>query len=42
MTMFGFRVRELIGGIEWWKRDGYKTESLSHATQADAGDCGCN
>jgi rhodanese-related sulfurtransferase len=23
----GFQVKELIGGIEWWKRDGYPTES---------------
>jgi rhodanese-related sulfurtransferase len=23
----GFEVRELIGGIEWWKRDGYPVES---------------
>jgi rhodanese-related sulfurtransferase len=27
LTEFGFRVKELIGGIEWWKRDGYPTES---------------
>ncbi|MDH4274043.1 MAG: rhodanese-like domain-containing protein [Gammaproteobacteria bacterium] len=26
MTKLGFRVKELIGGLEWWKRDGYKTE----------------
>jgi rhodanese-related sulfurtransferase len=23
----GFQVKELIGGIDWWKRDGYPTES---------------
>jgi rhodanese-related sulfurtransferase len=23
----GFQVKELIGGIEWWKREGYPTES---------------
>jgi rhodanese-related sulfurtransferase len=22
----GFRVKELIGGLNWWKRDGYPTE----------------
>ena len=22
MTTLGFRVKELIGGLEWWKRDG--------------------
>jgi rhodanese-related sulfurtransferase len=26
MAELGFVVKELIGGIEWWKRDGYATE----------------
>jgi rhodanese-related sulfurtransferase len=26
MTQLGFKVKELIGGIEWWKYDGYATE----------------
>lgn len=25
LTRLGFRVKELMGGLEWWKRDGYKT-----------------
>jgi len=25
MTKLGFKVKELIGGIEWWKFDGYAT-----------------
>jgi len=25
----GFRVKELIGGLDWWKRDGYETEGQS-------------
>ncbi|WP_259066058.1 rhodanese-like domain-containing protein [Mucilaginibacter sp. X4EP1] len=25
MAKLGFNVRELIGGIEWWKFDGYET-----------------
>jgi len=25
MLELGFRVKELIGGLEWWKRDGYQT-----------------
>ena len=36
----GFQVRELIGGLDWWKRDGHAT----HGTAARAGidtDCGC-
>jgi rhodanese-related sulfurtransferase len=27
LAELGFEVKELIGGIEWWKRDGYPTES---------------
>jgi rhodanese-related sulfurtransferase len=46
MTRLGFRVKELMGGLDWWKRDGYKTESLSHVaaaeTQSASGDCGCD
>jgi rhodanese-related sulfurtransferase len=26
LTKLGFRVKELMGGLDWWKRDGYKTE----------------
>lgn len=25
MLDLGFRVKELIGGMDWWKRDGYAT-----------------
>jgi rhodanese-related sulfurtransferase len=25
MAKLGFDVRELVGGIEWWKFDGYET-----------------
>ncbi|MFC1749534.1 rhodanese-like domain-containing protein [Pseudomonadota bacterium] len=25
MARFGFQVKELIGGLDWWKRDGYAT-----------------
>lgn len=35
MARLGFRVRELIGGFDWWKRDGHPTEGKS------AGTCGC-
>jgi rhodanese-related sulfurtransferase len=27
LAELGFRVKELIGGIDWWKRDGYPTET---------------
>ncbi len=26
LATLGFQVKELIGGIEWWKRDGFDTE----------------
>lgn len=39
MTKLGFRVKELIGGLDWWKRDGHQTERSSAATKEDA--CGC-
>lgn len=29
MTKLGFKVKELIGGIEWWKFDGYATEGTN-------------
>jgi rhodanese-related sulfurtransferase len=29
LAELGFSVKELIGGIEWWKRDGYPTESAA-------------
>ena len=25
LLTLGFKVRELIGGLDWWKRDGYAT-----------------
>lgn len=27
LSVLGFRVKELIGGIEYWKREGYPTEA---------------
>jgi rhodanese-related sulfurtransferase len=26
LTKLGFKVKELLGGLDWWKRDGYATE----------------
>jgi rhodanese-related sulfurtransferase len=26
LARLGFRVKDLMGGLDWWKRDGYKTE----------------
>jgi rhodanese-related sulfurtransferase len=41
MARLGFRVKELIGGLDWWKRDGYPTHGDA-ARAADASTCGCN
>ena len=40
MTQLGFRVKELLGGLDWWKRDGYPTEGTS-AGEASTVSCGC-
>ena len=36
----GFKVRELIGGLDWWKRDGYQTAGLEGRAGTPVG-CGC-
>jgi rhodanese-related sulfurtransferase len=40
LLRLGFRVRELIGGLDWWKRDGHPTHG--EAASAGAGACGCD
>ena len=39
LLTLGFKVKELIGGLDWWKRDGYAT-SQSAAIKNKI-DCGC-
>jgi rhodanese-related sulfurtransferase len=34
LAELGFRVKELIGGIDWWKRDGYATVREVHQVAA--------
>lgn len=36
----GFQVKELIGGLDWWKRDGYQTMG-DNAHAGTSIDCGC-
>ncbi len=31
MARLGFRVRELIGGLQWWREHGYPMQSASEA-----------
>ena len=40
MVRLGFRVKELIGGLDCWRQDGYPIEGLEPAQQA--GSCGCS
>ena len=38
MLKLGFRVKELIGGLDWWKRDGHVTQA---GGRSDTTGCGC-
>jgi rhodanese-related sulfurtransferase len=40
MTKLGFKVKELMGGIEWWKFDGYATEGVK-STKGLQIQCAC-
>jgi rhodanese-related sulfurtransferase len=40
MIQLGFRVKELIGGIDCWRFDGYLVDGLELAQPA--GSCGCS
>ena len=45
MTRLGFKVKELLGGLDWWKRDGHPTHRGSGDGECKAttsqGECGC-
>ena len=41
MARLGFNVKELMGGLDWWKRDGYATEG-NKAAKGTAILCGCS
>jgi rhodanese-related sulfurtransferase len=41
MTKLGFKVKELIGGIEWWKFDGYATEGTKGNKGGLKIECAC-
>lgn len=40
MAKLGFKVKELIGGLDWWKRDGYQTDG-EKANKGKPVSCGC-
>ena len=41
MARLGFKVKELIGGIEWWKFDGYATEGTKGINSGLKIECAC-
>ena len=41
MSKLGFKTKELLGGLDWWKRDGYSTAG-ENATVGTNISCGCN
>ena len=41
MAGLGFRVKELIGGLDWWKRDGHPTEGTA-VIATGSRSCGCD
>lgn len=40
MASLGFNVKELLGGLDWWRRDGYATHG-ENATAGRATQCAC-
>ncbi len=40
MTKLGFNVKELLGGLDWWKRDAYATSGYN-ASKGNEIACGC-
>ncbi len=41
MSKLGFNTKELLGGLDWWKRDGYETSGIN-ARKGTNISCGCN
>ena len=41
MAQLGFKVKELIGGIDWWKRDGYQVHGRL-AEPVEGISCNCD
>ena len=40
LLTLGYQVKELIGGLDWWKRDGYATEGMEGRSGTSV-NCGC-
>lgn len=40
MSELGFKVKELLGGLDWWRRDGYETHG-KEVGATNTAQCGC-
>ena len=40
LLTLGFKTKELLGGLDWWKRDGYETAGLEGRPATETS-CGC-
>ena len=40
MRKLGFKVKELLGGLDWWIRDGHKTNGKNSKEEQNIS-CGC-
>lgn len=41
LSRLGYRVKEMIGGIDWWKRDGLPVEHGAELAATGTIRCGC-
>ncbi|WP_222438591.1 hypothetical protein [Rhodococcus sp. BP22] len=42
LVSLGFRVKEMLGGLDWWKRDGYATDGQDARPGVEVPACGCD
>lgn len=40
LAALGFKVKELTGGLDWWKRDGHETEGINSIKGSEIS-CNC-
>jgi hypothetical protein len=40
LARLGFRVKEMIGGLDWWKRGGHATDGTQARPRTELR-CGC-
>ena len=41
LTKLGLNVKELLGGLDWWKRDGHPTSGAKSSRGDSTINCGC-